>query len=82
MQTLPNIVNSYMTAQQAGIDLKSIMPPQETIEELAENFNIDVKSKVQNKELLDKAEEMKDKLRALAQQQGITAPEAMPETVP
>lgn len=71
-----------MTAQQAGIDLKSIMPPQETIEELAENFNIDVKSKVQNKELLDKAEEMKDKLRALAQQQGITAPEAMPETVP
>lgn len=82
MQTLPNIVNSYMTAQQAGIDLKSIMPPQETIEELAENFNIDVKSQIQNKELKDKADELKDKLKALAQQQGITAPEAMPEPTP
>lgn len=71
MKSLPTLVNSYVMAQQAQIDLTSIMPVQETVEELAKNFNITVKSKTVNKELQNKAEELKAQLKSIAQNVGV-----------
>ena len=71
MRALPEVINSYMVAQQAQVDLNSIMPAQETMEELAKNFNITVKPKTVDKELQNKAADLKAKLLATAQQVGV-----------
>lgn len=66
MKSLPELVNAYSMAQQGGLDLQAIMPAQETLEELAENFDITIKPKEIDKNLQNSAEEMKNKLKALA----------------
>jgi len=47
------------------------------MDELAKAYNIPQNDSANDIELKEKAEEMKDKLKALAQQQGITAPESL-----
>jgi hypothetical protein len=42
------------------------MPAQETLEELAENFDITIKPKEIDKNLQNSADEVKNKLKALA----------------
>lgn len=65
MQSLPMLFNSYQTASTSGMNLTDILPLQDTVQELASNFDINVKSKTQSKELNQKKNEAMDKLKAL-----------------
>lgn len=64
-----------MLAKQSGNE--NLISVKQTMEELAKAYNIPQKDTSNEIELKEKAEEMKDQLKAIAQQQGISAPESL-----
>jgi Tfp pilus assembly protein PilO len=73
-------MNGYMIAKQAGQE--NIISVQQTMDELAKAYNIKQKDVSNEVEMKDKAQEMKDKLIALAQQQGMDTNAALQSQQP
>jgi hypothetical protein len=69
MNSLGNIVNSYMMAKQAGVDIESTMPIQTVLTKMAKDFNLPTENPTDKKDMKNKAEEAKNKLTALFQSQ-------------
>jgi len=66
-----------MLAKQSGNE--HLISVKQTMDELAKAYNIPQKDTSNEAELKDKAEAMKDELKALAQQQGISIPNPTPD---
>jgi len=61
-QSMPSIINAFISAQQAGVDISSILPLDKTIRELAEDFGLEVEQEWWKEEVKKKAKEFTDML--------------------
>lgn len=78
---IPQVIQASMLAQQAGQE--GVLSVKDTLDQLAKAYNIPQKDQTGDAELKEKAEEAKDKLKALASSMGATPPPApMTEALP
>jgi hypothetical protein len=62
-QAIPNIVNGYLSAQQAGLDLNTIMPLKDTLKELADGFNLDTITEQPNDDVNEAKKKLYDEVQ-------------------